>query len=450
MAREVKQSEESSALPTPELNPLLNPVLGQNMGRWAEVYFTAPPEKREEAVLELLRELQGKSDVTVGQPSVAAAQNEASRPAEFDVRRMSSTTAAESRATKIEEASPATLRCPSCGRENPANHKFCGRCGKPIEAVSVADLYIADMQVAESESAEGHFDHSYFERPVVEDVAQREAGPRAAQANKSRFVTYGDRVHETQPSNDDEEPPYRGSDAGNDFEMFRYLPASSSPHPYLRVALTVVAVAIAYLAWHNRQALRSAYVKLEAPPAVATPPTAPEPATSSSKQGWSETDIPKAPAPDQPQVNQPPANQQPSPQPVDNGLRANRQSESASVDIHRRKTFRPGAAEVATSTKNLPADIALGNGNEELITAQRYLNGTDGQTLNRTEAAKWLWKAVGKHNPDATLLLADLYLKGQGVGKNCDQARVLLDAAARQGIKGAGDQLRHLPAFGCQ
>jgi len=36
------------------------------------------------------------------------------------------------------------------------------------------------------------------------------------------------------------------------------------------------------------------------------------------------------------------------------------------------------------------------------------------------------------------------------VGKNCDQARVLLDAAARKGVKEAGERLRHLPAFGCQ
>ncbi|MFZ1998769.1 MAG: hypothetical protein WA239_21395, partial [Candidatus Sulfotelmatobacter sp.] len=44
-------------LPDPELNPLLNPLLGAHMGRWAEVYFTTPPEKRAQAVSELVREL---------------------------------------------------------------------------------------------------------------------------------------------------------------------------------------------------------------------------------------------------------------------------------------------------------------------------------------------------------------------------------------------------------
>ena len=37
--------EDERALPRPELNPLLNPLLADNMGRWAEVYFTSAPEK---------------------------------------------------------------------------------------------------------------------------------------------------------------------------------------------------------------------------------------------------------------------------------------------------------------------------------------------------------------------------------------------------------------------
>jgi TPR repeat protein len=57
---------------------------------------------------------------------------------------------------------------------------------------------------------------------------------------------------------------------------------------------------------------------------------------------------------------------------------------------------------------------------------------------------------MATHNGQATLLLADLYLKGDGVSKNCDQARVLLDSAARKGVQGAGDRLRNLRAFGCQ
>jgi TPR repeat protein len=82
--------------------------------------------------------------------------------------------------------------------------------------------------------------------------------------------------------------------------------------------------------------------------------------------------------------------------------------------------------------------------------AQRYLNGSAGQGRDSSEAARWLWKSIAKHNGQATLLLADLYLRGDGVSKNCDQGRVLLDSAARRGIAGAGEQLRNLPAFGCR
>src|SRR4029077_10776637 len=56
-----KTSEPVDELPNPDLNPLLNPTLGRHLGRWAQVYFTSPPEKREEAVEELLRELQGNA-----------------------------------------------------------------------------------------------------------------------------------------------------------------------------------------------------------------------------------------------------------------------------------------------------------------------------------------------------------------------------------------------------
>src|SRR5580693_1285670 len=62
--------ETPNSLPDPELNPLLNPVLAAHMGRWAEAYFTAPPEKREEAVSELLREL--RNDSPLASASVAS------------------------------------------------------------------------------------------------------------------------------------------------------------------------------------------------------------------------------------------------------------------------------------------------------------------------------------------------------------------------------------------
>ena len=72
LATSADSSEGAGTLPRPDLNPLLNPLLAENMGRWAEVYFTSAPEKREEAVLELLRELEARKSENIPPQSEAA------------------------------------------------------------------------------------------------------------------------------------------------------------------------------------------------------------------------------------------------------------------------------------------------------------------------------------------------------------------------------------------
>src|SRR5690349_5284729 len=99
----------------------------------------------------------------------------------------------------------------------------------------------------------------------------------------------------------------------------------------------------------------------------------------------------------------------------------------------------------ASSPEPARTPSAVDNGSAELAEARRYLAAQD-----EADAQKWLWKSIAKHNGEATVLLADLYLKGDGVSKNCDQARVLLDSAARKRVAGAGERLRNLQAFGCQ
>ena len=46
--------------------------------------------------------------------------------------------------------------------------------------------------------------------------------------------------------------------------------------------------------------------------------------------------------------------------------------------------------------------------------------------------AAWLWKATAKGNPDAPVRLADMYVKGDGVPRSCEQAMVLLKTAAEK------------------
>jgi len=60
-----------------------------------------------------------------------------------------------------------------------------------------------------------------------------------------------------------------------------------------------------------------------------------------------------------------------------------------------------------------------------------------------------LWSAVGQGNTGAEVTLAKLYLIGGGVPKNCDQARVLLRAAAKKGNSEAISKLSQITRQGC-
>ena len=94
-------------LPNPELNPLQNPTLGKNLGRWAQVYFTSPPEKREQAVVDLLRELESETGP---------------------------------RPPRLEETLPLVkpvvprLICKNCQQPNELDQRFCGLCGTPLRS----------------------------------------------------------------------------------------------------------------------------------------------------------------------------------------------------------------------------------------------------------------------------------------------------------------------------
>jgi TPR repeat protein len=89
------------------------------------------------------------------------------------------------------------------------------------------------------------------------------------------------------------------------------------------------------------------------------------------------------------------------------------------------------------------------DGTQELQLAQRYLDGR-GVPHDPALAATLLWKAVGKQNARADVLLADLYIRGDGVAKSCDQARLLLVAATEKSAPGAAERLRNIESGGCR
>jgi PilZ domain len=75
---------------------------------------------------------------------------------------------------------------------------------------------------------------------------------------------------------------------------------------------------------------------------------------------------------------------------------------------------------------------------------------TPGLAQGRSVEASRLWSAVEAGSPAAELDLARLYLKGEGVPRNCEQAWILLRAATKGGSREARQQLQKLRRYGCR
>ena len=431
------ESESTHPLPRPELNPLVNPLLGDNMGKWAEVYFTAPPEKREEAVLDLIRDLESEG----AQPE-GAVKPEAPSPRAVRVLADQEPSAADFTPADLAAADfarhdfarkdPQTIgHCYACGHDNPGTHQFCGMCGEKL---------LAEEEV--EGSPDERFKSTVFDAPENDGAFRREAAPLGLQRDLPP-------LHYDEPLDDRDELSHLRRISGRspeDAADFNWNLEPPRPHRlYFGAAVVVVVLAVVYVAWRGSH-----------PPKTAQQTSPPQPAAAATQQAaapftTAKVDTPTLPAalPPQPAAN--PAANPPHAQPAQatTNTEAQRAGNAAREQASGKATANLPQPS-ANANSGAPAPASLGNGAEELALAQRYLSGGNGVQRNSAEAAELLWKSVAKHNSGATLLLADLYLRGDGVSKNCDQARVLLDSAARKGITGAGERLRNLQAFGCQ
>ena len=72
-----------------------------------------------------------------------------------------------------------------------------------------------------------------------------------------------------------------------------------------------------------------------------------------------------------------------------------------------------------------------------------------GRTKKIPATPQQLWSSVQAGNTKAAVALADLYLRGDGVPVNCDQARVLLLVASKENNAEAIKKLQDLEATGC-
>jgi hypothetical protein len=89
-----------------------------------------------------------------------------------------------------------------------------------------------------------------------------------------------------------------------------------------------------------------------------------------------------------------------------------------------------------------------GSGQNEFDTARELLR-SDHRQRDLSKAVNLLWAGVRKGYVPAVVTLADLYRRGDGVEKNCDQAQVLLVAASKKGSSEARHMLEQMAEAGC-
>ncbi len=431
-------------LPDPELNPLLNPLLGAHMGRWAEVYFTSPPEKRGQAVSDLVRELRS------GSPPESSAIEAGIDEARKDKARKTEGTKQpkplSDEAHYQRQAPPAvgsTRTCDVCSAESPAEQKFCGMCGASLQSSPRKDELKFQAEIAPA-----------LETVEEEDWNEKQSSSKPGPSGVNYSTEYAAEPALSFGGYSRHDPPQREwSMPETDLPSFA-VESESVPYRYrlyVGIAVALVLGGLLYTAWHGMPGSSGDTSEsvpsrvIPAAPSRATPAATQEPAPKRS--------VPPADAPAATPVQPPPA--------AAASRDANQTSRASSVENQNQpatgsRSTQAAAMERTPSPRivSVAANSSVGatesSGAEELATAEKYLNRGHGGANDNREAAQWLWKAVGKGNLAATMVLSDLYLRGDGIPKSCDQARLLLDVAARKGKTSAGERLRNLQAFGCQ
>ena len=419
-----KTRESNQNLPNPELNPLLNPTLGKNLGRWAQAYFTSPPEKREEAVLELLRELEaenGGEDSTSGGSATPAKWSNAAEGLQLDP----------------------SLTCAECGHENAPRQKFCGMCGSRLVFPDTAG------EGAEPRALE------------IRDTAPVERPPVLSQpAEPLQVPSFGGLSLFATASPSASESTLGSSDADIQWlreKSYETEEPRGSATKYLVTLLGLLLLGVLFYAQWKPQAARPRASNSPSNATHATQATpSPEPASGPQAGDQHAPSTPENPL--QAQSTSSAKSQSETPAPPPRAAEGSAAPDKLPPPAEPPKKADSGPVRSASSVqseKPTPAARSTSNdggnasaGATELAAAESFLSGKYG-TRDSSQAAKLLWRAVAKENTTAILLLSNLYLTGDGVSKSCDQAKMLLRAAAQKNSSEAANKLRELQRSGC-
>jgi len=399
---------------------MTNPTLGRHLGRWAEVYFTTPAEQREQAVLELLRALEHEERE---HPELAIASEEHS-PSSFSEAETSDHIAAleaavrefEASSTPVPEREVSTDVCPVCQHLNLPDQWYCGMCGYRLKGPN-------DDQTTTTPRTPTRIperSQPAFEREIEVPMA---------------LPSFS-----VEPMPEPEPQTVRDIDRSPVWPLHVEDENSGSRSKWMAlVALLAIGAGVYF--YQRRPASTTPTTTIASPaPAVASPALTQEaPATEAAQQPPAQQPPQQSPEQQAPKVDELQAQQSPP---------AAASEPAKGVTNSAPPPARAVAAEPTPAPQNagLKAGAWVDTGNDELAKAQQLLAGNP---ANPAQASVWLWKAVGKNNVPAVLTLADLYARGDGVPRSCDQARILLTAALKRGASEAGQKLRDLQNSGC-
>ncbi len=248
------------------------------------------------------------------------------------------------------------------------------------------------------------------------------------------------------------------------------LPSPAVPRSHWRAWLAVVVIAIfgvlGYLEWRAERnqtngpigLVKMQFERLKGGKGALVTPATPPPAPKATPAGEVEPQNSTGPSMEvTPQAKSPSANPSasnpvhtatPTPQkPANQPGQGSSSPAPAKPADEAKPTATPQADKAAGAVPSQEAasgEQAAGGmdvpGKEELLKAE---NASD-----PAATAVWLWRAVAKGNPEAPVRLANLYIKGDGIPQNCDQAIVLLQSAAAKENAAARSRLGSLYATG--
>lgn len=118
------------------------------------------------------------------------------------------------------------------------------------------------------------------------------------------------------------------------------------------------------------------------------------------------------------------------------------------LDTPGEETQTPADATAAAETNQRTTDPVEPNLAPRQNSPQHFVDPHS--RAGRSAFARQLWSAMGEGDSSAEVPLAELYLKGDGVPKNCQQAAVLLRAASKNGNVQALEKLKKLSKNGCR